>query len=114
MLPLILPAPLKAGEEELGAAPVLLTRGVEVATPEEEPTEVDPVEVVPGGGATTEELPVSTAEEDSEVSVGLAVVVGAAVLLSSPPSLLMGGMEMGWPADLHWLVTALETAGYMG
>lgn len=40
--------------------PVLVTSGVEVATPEEEPTGEDPVAVVP-----VEEVSVSTAEEVS-------------------------------------------------
>ena len=108
-----------AGEEEEGLAdPVVVTSGVEVAAPEEEPTGADPAAVV--------ELSVSTAEDDStalELSLADAVGVAEAVVsagaelgalvseaLALEEALVsMGGIEIGWPAEEHWLTTALET-----
>jgi hypothetical protein len=109
--------------EEAVADPVVVTSGVEVATPEEEPTGEDPPVV---------ELSVSTAEEDDStalelsladaVGVALAVVSAEAelgVLVSEALALeealvSMGGIEIGWPAEEHWPTTALETAGLVG
>lgn len=130
MLPLTLPAPLKAGEEvEAVADPVVVTSGVEVAAPEE-PAGADPLAVVPAP-APVVELSVSAAEEDSTAlelsladAVGVAVAVVSAgaelgVLVSEALALeealvSMGGIEMGWPAEEHWLTTALETARWVG
>lgn len=106
------------------ADPVVVTRGVEVATPEEEPTGADPPVV---------ELSVSTAEEEDSTALELSLVdaVGVAVAVVSAGAELgvlvsealalaleealvsMGGIEIGWPAEEHWPTTALETAGWM-
>lgn len=111
---------MKAGEEEDAVADsVVLTRGVEVATPEEEPTGADPPVV---------ELSVSTAEEEEDstaLELSLADAVGVAVAVVSAGAELgvlvsealaleealvsMGGIEIGWPAEEHWPTTALET-----
>lgn len=131
MLPLTLPAPLKAGEEvEAVADPVVVTSGVEVAAPEE-PAGPDPLAVVPAP-APVVELSVSAAEEEDSAAlelsladaVGVAVAVVSAgaelgVLVSEALALeealvSMGGIEMGWPAEEHWLTTALETARWVG
>lgn len=131
MLPLTLPAPLKAGEEvEAVADPVVVTSGVEVAAPEE-PAGADPLAVVPAP-APVVELSVSAAEEEDSTAlelsladaVGVAVAVVSAgaelgVLVSEALALeealvSMGGIEMGWPAEEHWLTTALETARWVG
>lgn len=124
-----LPAPLKAGEEEEGEAdPVVVTSGVEVAAPEEEPTGADPAVVVPA--APVVELSVSAAEEEDSTALelSLADAVGVAEAVVSAGAELgvlvsealaealvsMGGIEIGWPAEEHWLTTALETAGIGG
>lgn len=110
---------MKAGDEAEGVAEsVLVTSGVEVAAPEEEPTGLDPVAVVP-----VVVLSVSAAEEDSTAlelsladSVGVAVVSAGTELealgVSEGLALVvsMGGIEMGWPAEEHCPTTALETA----
>lgn len=113
------------------ADPVVVTRGVEVAAPEE-PAGADPPVVVPAPApAPVVELSVSAAEEDSTAlelsladAVGVAVAVVSAgaelgVLVSEELALeeapvSMGGIEMGWPAEEHWLMTALETARWVG
>ena len=119
-----LPAPLKAGEEAEGVAEsVLVTSGVEVAAPEEEPTGLDPVAVVP-----VVVLSVSAAEEEDSTAlelsladpVGVAVVSAGAELealgVSEALALVVsiGGIEMGWPAEEHCPTTALETAARVG
>jgi hypothetical protein len=109
------------GEEADGEAePVLVTRGVEEGTPEE-PTGVEPVGAGVGStgvsvGSPAEVVVSVGSAAEVVVSVGspAAVVVSvgsAAVVVGSAGAVSMGGIEMGWPADLHWSVTALETAG---
>lgn len=121
---------MKAGEEEEAVAdPVVVTRGVEVAAPEE--PAADPVVVPAPAPAPVVELSVSTAEEEDSTALelSLADAVGVAeaevsagvelgVLVSEELALeealvSMGGIEMGWPAEEHWLTTALETAGWV-
>lgn len=107
MLPLTFPAPLKAGEEEEAVAdPVVVTSGVEVATPEEEPTGADPPVVVPAP-APVVELSVSTAEEEDSTALELSLadpVVSAGAELGALVSealaweealVSMGGIEIG-------------------
>lgn len=114
MLPLTLPAALKAGEVEEEAPPLVLDgSGVEVPAGVEEPPGVEPPVGV--------EEPVGVAEAELEgVSLGLpltVVSVGVAEALLSVVGLpeeevvvSTGGTEMGWPASEHCETTALETA----
>lgn len=97
------------GEEaELEAEPVLVTRGVEVGTPELEPMGPAGMEALPVGSGIGSELlsvgsvPVSVglallSVGSALLSVGsallLVVSVGSAELVS--PSFSMGGIEMG-------------------
>jgi hypothetical protein len=112
---------LKAGElAEAEAEAVLLATGVEEAWPLELAPEPELELAVAEPAAVLE-----AAEEDSPLlELPLAVVVAVAValaLVSVVPELEVvllaeaevvstGGTTMGWPAEEHWLTTALETA----
>lgn len=121
MLPLMLPAALKAGEVVAAAAPLELAvglepTGVEVTT-EEPQAEEEPqagVEtaqpVVVTGVRTTEEdasseLEGATATVVSAAEVSAAEVsaalVGAAELAEEATAVSMGGTTMGTPAEEH-------------
>lgn len=111
MLPLILTAALKAGEEEPEAlAEVLVAAGVEV------PAGAEP-EAAGVEAALEEEalpLPVAEAEEELELPVAeaedeLELELEELLELAEEEEVSTGGTEMGWPAEEHCWTTALET-----